>query len=226
MKKNLLKRVIVGMGIVLLLGSMIITSGVSAQERKTPWEGKTVKVLAYGQDWCFHPLINKDGTKTSVLLEFEKKTGIKVNFEFYGEDVVRSKAMLDLASHTGQYDLIASEVWLLPGFAGYIESLDSYIRDWQNPEYFSLSDFSPASLDACKWRDHLYSLPIYEFSAAIIYRKDLLKKYGIEVPVDMEELTRAVKKLTLDTNGDGKIDIYGITGCGRKGEEPTITATG
>lgn len=89
-----------------------------------------------------------------------------------------------------------------------------------------MSDFSPASLDACKWRDHLYSLPIYEFSAAIIYRKDLLKKYGIEVPVDMEELTRAVKKLTLDTNGDGKIDIYGITGRGRKGEEPTITTTG
>jgi len=226
MKKDLLKRVVVSMGVVLLLGSTIMTFGVRAQEKKAPWAGKTVKVLAYGQSWCFHPLIRKDGTKTPLLLEFERNTGVRVDFEFYDEDVVRTKAMLDLASHTGQYDLLASEVWLLPGFAGYIESLESYIRDWQNPEYFSLSDFPAASLDACRWKGRLYSLPIYEFSAGTIYRKDLLRKYGIEVPVDMEEFTQAVKKLTLDTNGDGETDIYGITGRGRKGEEPTITATG
>jgi multiple sugar transport system substrate-binding protein len=44
------------------------------------------------------------------------------------------------------------------------------------------------------------------------YRKDLFSQYGLTVPkVWSEDFLDAAKKLTMDTNGDGKADVFGIT---------------
>ncbi len=42
------------------------------------------------------------------------------------------------------------------------------------------------------------------------YRKDLLDAAGLGVPRNHQELLNAAQKLTLDTDGDGTIDMYGI----------------
>jgi len=48
----------------------------------------------------------------------------------------------------------------------------------------------------------------------------------VKVPETGEELEEAAAALTLDTDGDGQTDIYGITMRARAGEEPTIDVTG
>ncbi|MCR5291025.1 MAG: sugar ABC transporter substrate-binding protein [Treponema sp.] len=55
----------------------------------------------------------------------------------------------------------------------------------------------------------------------VYYRPSYFKKAGITVPKTYEEFLEAVKKCTMDTNGDGKTDIYGWGLRGSKGgQEP------
>ncbi len=48
-------------------------------------------------------------------------------------------------------------------------------------------------------------------TSLLIYRKDLATKHNVKAPKTWADLLAAAKALTLDTNNDGKIDIYGIT---------------
>jgi ABC-type glycerol-3-phosphate transport system substrate-binding protein len=48
-------------------------------------------------------------------------------------------------------------------------------------------------------------------TSLLIYRKDLATKLGLKPPKTWADLVANAKALTLDTNNDGKIDIYGIT---------------
>jgi multiple sugar transport system substrate-binding protein len=63
-----------------------------------------------------------------------------------------------------------------------------------------------------------------EVHPTLFYRKDLLEEHGIAVPQTMEELAEAAKKLTLDTNGDGKADIYGIAMRGKRAAATSVWA--
>ena len=48
-------------------------------------------------------------------------------------------------------------------------------------------------------------------TSLLIYRKDLAAEQGVERPETWEDLLAAAEKLTLDTDGNGTTDIYGIT---------------
>ena len=62
-----------------------------------------------------------------------------------------------------------------------------------------------------KFGDHYYGLVHAAGTSLLIYRKDLAKKKGLKGPKTWNDLLKIAKKLTMDTNGDGKIDIYGLT---------------
>ncbi len=156
---------------------------------------------------------------------FEKETGIKVSWKLLSEDVVREKVLIDLASAAGQYDLVLTDVWILPEHiaAGYLEPLDPFIA---KDATFDRSAFYPTFLEALSYNDKLYALPTESFGAALTYRKDLFAQYGVKVPRTIDELVAAARTLTRDTNGDGTIDLYGVAGRGRAGEEPAILVSG
>lgn len=71
------------------------------------------------------------------------------------------------------------------------------------------SVYSKGMLDAAEKEGRLYGIP-YDFDAyALYYRKDLLEDAGVEnPPKNWNELVSEGKKLTKDTNGDGKTDQY------------------
>jgi len=48
-------------------------------------------------------------------------------------------------------------------------------------------------------------------TSLLVYRKDLADKAGLKPPKTWADLLVNVKALTQDTNGDGKIDMYGIS---------------
>ena len=62
-----------------------------------------------------------------------------------------------------------------------------------------------------KFGDHYYGLVHAAGTSLLIYRKDLAKKKGLKRPETWDQLLDVAKELTMDTNGDGKIDIYGLT---------------
>jgi len=62
-----------------------------------------------------------------------------------------------------------------------------------------------------KYGDHYYGLVHAAGTSLLIYRKDLAKKKKLKGPKTWNDLLKIAKKLTMDTDGDGKIDIYGLT---------------
>ena len=48
-------------------------------------------------------------------------------------------------------------------------------------------------------------------TSLLIYRRDMAEELGLRPPATWGDLVAIAKALTQDTNGDGKIDIYGIT---------------
>jgi len=62
-----------------------------------------------------------------------------------------------------------------------------------------------------KYGDHYYGLVHAAGTSLLIYRKDLAKKKGLKRPETWDDLLNVAKELTMDTDGDGKIDIYGLT---------------
>jgi multiple sugar transport system substrate-binding protein len=57
-----------------------------------------------------------------------------------------------------------------------------------------------------------YVFPLWQTPGSIIYyRKDLMAKAGITTPLrTWDQFLDAAERLTQDTNGDGKVDIYGF----------------
>ncbi len=54
------------------------------------------------------------------------------------------------------------------------------------------------------------SVPLYGLSYALVYNKKLFKEAGLQPPKTWSEFVSTAKKLTKDTNGDGKPDQWGF----------------
>lgn len=202
---------------------------VATEAPAAPAEKVEVTMLSMGADWLLTSLYDSTtGEETAVMKEFEDAHNIDVVFVGLPEDEARQKMMLDMSSHTGDYDIITSGVWSMATFAGagFLEPLDDWMANHADPEYFSTDDYVDASMIGASYEGKVYALPLYTYGPALVYNKALFEQYDVKVPTNIQELEEAAEKLTLDTDNDGKIDVYGITMRARAGEEPTgdITA--
>lgn len=65
--------------------------------------------------------------------------------------------------------------------------------------------------------EHYYGVP-YDVESYVMYvRTDLFEKYGVKIPENWDEWLDAAKKLTIDTDNDGVIDVYGTCLAAAKG---------
>ena len=63
----------------------------------------------------------------------------------------------------------------------------------------------------CRTGGRYYGLVHAAGTSLLVYRKDLAAEKGLKPPKTWQDLLDNAKALTMDTNGDGRIDIYGIT---------------
>src|SRR5678816_1066716 len=92
---------------------------------------------------------------------------------------------------------------------GALLNLQPYID--QNPDM--LADVYPQTLTAYKLEDGYYGLPRDFQTIVVFYNKDMFDAAGVPYPTEdwtYDDLKETAKKLTLDTNGDGKTDQYGL----------------
>ncbi len=62
----------------------------------------------------------------------------------------------------------------------------------------------------CNVDGHQYGLVHAVAASLLLYRKDMADKLGLQEPQSWADLVANVKSLTQDTDGDGKIDVYGV----------------
>jgi multiple sugar transport system substrate-binding protein len=100
-----------------------------------------------------------------------------------------------------------------------IEPLDKF---WNNSSVSQAID--PALRESMEYEQQLWSVPFGTNNVGIFYRPSLFQAAGIEkLPTNWTELRATAKQLTRDTNGDGKVDKYGILLPLGKGEWTVFT---
>ena len=87
-----------------------------------------------------------------------------------------------------------------------LEPLDAYIKT-----EFDLNDFEQTLLDSFKYKNQIYGLPKDYSTLALFFNKQALVEQGFtNPPATWKELRSYSRKLTEDSNQDGRIDKYGF----------------
>jgi len=163
--------------------------------------GETIRVINCADPFHYGLL--------ELVPEFEKETGIKVIMEGYAFETYYTKSTLDCATHTTLYDALAVDCTVTVEYsdAGYLEDLGPFIeRDAEEVDAADLVAFGIG-----EWKGVQYTIPLASYAWILHYRNDLFETYGLKVPRTWDEYYDVAKKLTLDRNGDGKIDFWGTT---------------
>jgi multiple sugar transport system substrate-binding protein len=184
---------------------MVFLLGALAQAAEFNWrkyEGTTIRAILSKSD--FTPM------NVEFIREFEKKTGIKVIDEHYGTMPIRRKLTMELAAKNKDLDVFwgMMKTYLEYTRAGWVFPLDDFLKNpaLTNPDY-DYNDIFPRVRGIVDGKTIAITTSMNP--QVLMYRKDLFEKYNIKVPTNWKELEEAAKKLTLDTDGDGKIDVYG-----------------
>jgi multiple sugar transport system substrate-binding protein len=116
-------------------------------------------------------------------------------------------------------------LWFVPQLTGELNKLGVLLplEDWFNNSPIK-TEVDSAMFESMTLDGHILSIPFATNNAAIFYRPDLFKEVGItETPKTWEEFKDAAKKLTQDTNNDGRIDRQGVFLSLGKGEWTVFT---
>jgi len=119
------------------------------------------------------------------------------------------KIQLMLGTHQPP-DLFWLKDYSSPAFLRFntLAPLDTYM---QKDSSFDVNDFFPLFRDAYKYKNQYYGFAKDFNTYVLFYNKDMFAKAGIaNPPTNWQELEAIAKKLTIDSDGDGKIDQYGI----------------
>ena len=138
----------------------------------------------------------------SVIPEFEKDTGIKVEYTQMGEDQLSDQYNVKLNAGSSELDVMMYRP-LQEGklFAqnGWMYDLTSYVK--QNAEW-DWADYQPGPVEATTFEGKVVGVPIITERQALYYRKDLLAASGFTAPPKtMEELEAMAKKISEDNPG-------------------------
>ncbi|WP_010268841.1 extracellular solute-binding protein [Paenibacillus senegalensis] len=90
---------------------------------------------------------------------------------------------------------------------------DKHYVELGEPFKNQLRQIYPRLLDACLRQDKLIAVPVTFSTVYLAYNPQLFEKYGVSEPRvewTKEDFLRAAQKLTVDTDGDGIVDQYGL----------------
>ncbi len=110
-----------------------------------------------------------------MLPEFQKETGISVEFEKLAYGDMHDKLVAQLSGGSSAYTILEVDFLWAGEFpaAGWLTELTPLVEKSK----FDLSPFIPSMLDLVGRSDSgLYLIPMYNYSMGMIYRTDLLKE--------------------------------------------------
>ncbi|RSC21344.1 sugar ABC transporter substrate-binding protein [Rhizobium sophoriradicis] len=142
--------------------------------------------------------------------EWEKETGNKVNWVVLEENVLRQKVTTDIATKSGQYDIITIGGYEAPiwGKQGWLAPVDDLGAD------YDYDDLLAPIKTGLTVDGKLYAVPFYTESSFTLYRKDLFDAAGIKMPDEptYDQIKEYAAKLT-----DKSKEQYGLCLRGKPG---------
>ncbi len=168
---------------IMLLASAAATSGAARAETwdvakaAAPYKGTKLNVI----------FLDRPGYRAIITLlpEFEKQTGIKINYEIVPYENTREKEVLNFNSQGDLSIALVDLVWI-GEFAEnkWILPIDTFAKDTSITDpNLNLKGFFPLLLDAFgSWGGKTYGLPFDNYSGLLFYNKCMLKEAGFDKP--------------------------------------------
>ncbi|MBK8796414.1 MAG: sugar ABC transporter substrate-binding protein [Anaerolineales bacterium] len=172
-----------------------------------PYAGTTLRLVGANHPWQV--------AITPLLADFEAATGIKVNFEAYGEDQLNQKLTTEFTAGGSDIDVFMQrplQEARVMQMNGWYEDLANCVSD---PDY-DFADFADGAVGTEMVDGVLTGVPIVTEAEVLYYRKDLLEAAGIAVPTTLDELKAAAEALTDKDNA-----MYGFVARGQR--SPLVT---
>lgn len=197
--------------LVVVVGLSVWGSAMAADSYK----GVTLNLVVYG------PYMLPPTQKWAKV--FEEQTGAKINVHGVPYLEIYDRVMVELVAETGGYDIVAWNVFNISDAVegGFAVALDPYI----DKEKWAWEDIASSFRERYMvWGDKVYAMIVDGDCHALYYRKDYMddpierarfeQKYGYAY--DMQNLTwdeyiDLAEFFSRDTNGDGKIDFWGVS---------------
>lgn len=101
-----------------------------------------------------------------------------------------------------------------------LADLTPYVEAWDGADDIAENLYNVMK-QAGGSEDAMYVMPWNIQVLYVYYRPSIFEAAGVEVPTTYDEFLEAIKKCTMDTDGDGKTDVYGFgMRGGSGGQEP------
>jgi sorbitol/mannitol transport system substrate-binding protein len=147
---------------------------------------------------------------------FTKKSGIKVKYTILDEGKLRQVTTRDVGSGGKAFDAVMIGPYEAPQFgtAGLLKDLTSQAK---GDKAYNYADLIPAVRNALSAKGHMYAAPFYGESSFLMYRKDILAKKGVKMPLHptWQQVAAAARKIK--TSSMAGICLRGKPGWGDLG---------
>ena len=165
--------------------------------------GEKTKLVWWVPNWDEEPA-------KAILEEFHAENeDIEVEMVITTWDTRENKIMVALSTGTAP-DLITDLESRVPTYAqqGYLLELDSwYTGDMDR------NDFIDSAIDINSYQGKIYGVPFRHDGLGFLYNKGMFEAAGLDPeapPKSWDEFLDYAEKLTVDTDGDGTVDQYGM----------------
>ena len=186
-----------------LLGMLLISAGCRKPESKVT----ELRMIVWGSA--------ADEQKWNAKLKrfYKDHPDVRIRLEYVVNERTLQKLLIATAGNKAPDASVISSMWFVPAASkGLLEDLGPYVKKDKD---FDLSDFYPQVVNGWgKYRGTLYAIPAGVDVCAMYYNKTMFDKYGVPYPDenwDWDDYLAASRKLTRDTNGDGRIDQWGTS---------------
>lgn len=205
----MIKKLVLLFAICYLLSAIFTGCG---KTEKQKFEGKIVTVWeSYNNE--------EHQVFLELVRDFEKLCpDVKINVQRVPFSGMRMKLMTSMITHTAP-DIARVDVADLPRLViskslvnltpfGGLELAKDLVPAAVNSNIFEEQFFVQGSTSAKK---HIFGIPDQTTGVCLFYNKDMFNKAGIKKPPHIwKEFVEIAKKLTVDINGDGRIDQFGF----------------
>jgi sorbitol/mannitol transport system substrate-binding protein len=147
---------------------------------------------------------------------FTAKTGINVKYTILDEGKLRAVTTRDVGSGGKAFDAVMIGMYEAPQFgaAGLLEDLTPMAK---SDSAYAYSDLIPAVRNGLSANGKLYASPFYAESSFLMYRKDVLSKDGVTMPMHPTWAQVAAIAKKINTPSMAGICLRGKPGWGDLG---------
>ncbi len=199
---------------------VILVSGIFVScSEKTEESDESVVVFRYWAD-------NTDYSQLmqNIITKFNEENGKGIRV--VGEEVpwdggAYSENLFNTIMGGGEIDCAAWKLTATPLFVNnnLLADLTPFLDNWEDQA--EIDDNLYAIMQKAGNSDKTYVMPWNIQVLYVYYRPSYFEMAGIDIPKTYEEFLQAIEKTTMDTDGDGSIDVYGYGMRGAKGgQEP------